>query len=275
MSIDVSVFRLVSGENERPSLYYNLYVSNLEDMLLQYVVEYWHRATFNGVHIAPGRFRDVERTFSPQHGVFVATHGFALLPHETTVVTLRVATDSQTVDVDIAGHVRLRVPRVRPEGEQKVRLVAQATSPVKVILHAETVTDVELSSSEKGGFTDMKGYAVGRYGSVGSLSNLRTAVGLALASGRALNEIAPDGSFIIDKESLARVNRLAEALPAPARRGATQDLADEDRAQALLELLAELRGDGDTLREANRILRDAGAAVEVTALKRRDSGEKT
>jgi hypothetical protein len=275
MSIDVSVFRLVSGENERPSLYYNLYVSNLEDMWLQYVVEYWHRATFDGVHVTPGRFRDVQRTVSPQHGVFVATHGFALLPHETAVITLRVATEPQPVDVDIAGHVRLRVPRVRPEGQQNVRLVAQATGPVKVMLHAETVTDVELSSSEKGGFRDMKGYAVGHYGSVGSLSNLRTAVGLAVASGRALNEIRPDGSFIIDKESLARVNRLAEALPAQVRKGATQDLADEDRAEALVELLAELRGDGDTLREVNRILRAAGVDVEVAALKRRDSGEKT
>jgi hypothetical protein len=274
MSIDVSVFRLVSGENARPSLYYNLYVSNLEDMLLQYVVEYWHRATFDGVHVTPGRFRDVQRTGSPQHGVFVATHGFALLPRETAVITLRMATEPQPVDVDIAGYVRLRVPRVRPQGEQKVRLVAQARGPVKVMLHAETVTDVELSSSERGGFTDMRGYAVGRYGSVGSLSNLRTAVGLALASGHALNEIAPDGSFVINKESLARVS-LAEALPDQVKKGATQDLADEDRAEALVELLAELRGDDDTLREVNRILRAAGVDVEVAALKRRGSDEKT
>jgi hypothetical protein len=83
-----------------------------------------------------------------------STHGFALLPRETAVITLRVATEPQPVDVDIAGHVRLRVPRVRPAGDQKVRLVAQATSPVKVILHAETVTDVELSSNERAGFTD-------------------------------------------------------------------------------------------------------------------------
>jgi len=274
MSIDVSVFRLVSGEHERPSMYYNLYVSNLENMLLHYVVEYWHRATSDGVHVTPGRFRDVQRTISPQHGVFVATHGFALMPHETAVITLR-GSEPQPVDVDIAGHVRLRVPRVRPEGEQKVRLGAQADSPVKVMLHAETVTDVKLSSSERGGFRDMKGYVLGQYGSVGALSNLRTGVGLALASGRALNEIIPDGSFVIDKQALARTSRLTEGLPAAGRKGATHDLADEDRAEALVELLSELGGDGDTIHEVNRILRGAGVNVEVAARKRRDSGEKT
>lgn len=268
MAIDVSVFRIVSGEKEQPSLYYNLYVSNLEDISLQYVVEYWHRATFNGVHIAPSRFRDVERTFSPQPGVVVATHGFALAPHETAVITLR-ASDAQSVGVDIAGHVRLRVPRVRPEGNTTVRLGAQAGSPVKVMLQAETVTDVQLASSEQAGFRDRDGYVVGRFGSVGALSNLRTAVGLALASGRALNEIAPDGSFVIDKQLLAVANRAAEgALPAPAKKGATQDVADEDRAGALLELLAELGGDGDTIREVNRILSGAGVDVEIAARQR-------
>jgi len=263
MAIDVSVFRLISGERERPSLYYNLYVSNLEDRFLQYTVEYWHRATFNEVHVTVGRFRDVEGTYSPQSGVFVATHRFALLPRETTVLTLRFA-GVEPQPIDLGGYVRLRIPRVKPNDAQHgLRLVSQADGPVKVMLHAETVTDVALATSERGGFTDMNGYAVGRYGSVGALSNLRTAVGLALASGRAVNEILPDGNFVIGKESLEKVSRIAAADPSPARKGATEDVADENRARALVELLSELSPDGETIQEVNQLLKGTGVGVQI------------
>jgi hypothetical protein len=274
VAIDVSVFRLVSGDKDRPSLYYNLYVANLEDAYLEYIVEYWHRASFDEVHVTPGRFRDVQATSSPEAGLFVATNRFRLLPRETTVVTLRFA-GVEPSSVDLSGYVRLRFPRVNlPGAQQGVRLVPQSDGVLKVMLHAETVTDVEPSIRERGGISDSRGFAIAHFGVSGALSNVRTAVGLTLASGRAVNEITPDGNFVINKSLLGLVNKVArDTDPALPGKGATSDVADEDRATALLELLAELSSDPETIQEVNRLLQRSRVMIRLAASESPESSE--
>ena len=75
----------------------------------EYLVEYWHRPP-GSLHITASRFRDVEQVYSPEYGVFVATHGFGLMPHETTIVELRWAGEASQ-NIDLSGNVTLRLPR--------------------------------------------------------------------------------------------------------------------------------------------------------------------
>lgn len=262
MALEVSVFRVASGEGDRPSLSYNLYVCNLEEKPFEYLVEYWHRGTESGTHIQPGRFRDVYRTYSPEFGVFVATQGFILRPHETVIMTLRFSAPEREPS-EIMGHVRLRLPRVAGTGKTVFRFGAQSDHAVKVLLHAETVSDVQPSISERAGIIDSRGYVWGRLGVSGALSTIRTAVALALASGRAENEIAPDGSFLIDKASIVTLRARAGDTGSGAGHGATGELADADRAAALMELLTQVKDDGDTIAELNKLLESAKLGFRI------------
>lgn len=268
MALDVSVFHIASGEEDRPSLSYNLYVANLEDKPFEYLVEYWHRSSESGFHIHPGAFDGVSHTSSPDFGVFVASQRFTVRPHHTAIVSLRFSAPERE-SREVTGHVRLRLPRVKGTGEGVFRFEAQSDRPIKVLLQAETVSEVRPSMSIRGGLRDSRGYVVGRLGVSGELSNMRTAVGLTLASGRGENEITPEGPYPIDKASIVAIETLRADTGSPGGHGVTDDIADTDRAAALMELLTQVTDDGDTIAELNKRLENAGVGLRIKPAGRR------
>jgi hypothetical protein len=70
------------------------------------------------------------------------------------------------------------------------------------------------------------------------------------------------------------VNKVArDTDPALPGKGATSDVADEDRATALLELLAELSSDPETIQEVNRLLQRSRVMIRLAASESPESSE--
>jgi hypothetical protein len=130
-------------------------------------------------------------------------------------------------------------------------------------LHAEAVREAAPELIWRSSYQDKDGYVIGRGGSVGKVSSLQDVVGLARASGQAHNELPPDGAFVIGRDALeSAVTRLQKGAES---RGATEGIVDQDRADALLELLAELSPDRAMLHDLNALLTKTGIHIQVAA----------
>lgn len=263
MSLEISVFHIVNAlMSQLSTTSYRLHVTNLEEVTLEYLVEYWYHPLGN-LRIKPSEFREVQATRSMGSGVFCATHRFSLAPQQTGIVELRWTGDGSR-SVNLSGHVKMRLPRRRtPESRGGLR--PQFDRPVRVLLHAEAVTETMPELSWRSSYQDKDGYVIGRGGSVGKVSPLQDVASIALASGKAHNELPPDGAFVIGRDALATVTAGLQQGAEGRIRGATEDLPDHDRADALLELLAEIRPERATLDDLNALLVRVGSHLQVAA----------
>ncbi len=149
----------------------------------------------------------------------------------------------------VDGYAMLRVPVVR-SSQSPYALVPQSKTPIPVLLSA---TRVDKWIQRYSGPPDLV---------TSSQSSF------PLASGKALNEIPPEtGPYQHPMRVLEYVDAVKADKIAPAR-GAV-GLPEEDRVQAVIDLLRQLTGDEPDLTALNRLLEDSGSAVRVVGSDRK------
>jgi len=185
----------------------------------------------------------------------------------------------------LEGYVTLRLPPARTN-TRRFFMQPQADRPVRVLLNPETRTinlaigqrmdiyndepPVQGSLASLWGGIDVansydpppvkRGFAL-----LPSRTTERTEP-LHLASGKAENELEPEGSRLITAEGLeyAIASLPADGVDASEYRGA-ELVADQDRAGALIELLCELDNDPALAGAINQVLEKQQAAIRIVA----------
>jgi hypothetical protein len=153
----------------------------------------------------------------------------------------------------VDGYVVLRVPVVRAR-QAPYALVPQAKVPIPVLLSASRVDQwIKRGSPPPALVTSSQS-------------------SFPLASGKALNEITPETQPyrhpIKLREYLGALVADGKLLPARGVLG----LPEEDRAQALLDLLGQLDDDAAEIAALNQILEDGASPVRVVRPDRRSPG---
>ncbi len=165
---------------------------------------------------------------------------------------------------EVTGFVELLVPRRRQPG--LFQLGPQVDHNVPVLLNARKI-DFRIAdyvlASDRPVWTQWDGWQdFGRTIEGDDYSS----EGIALASGKAANEIVPQGSLLTQVEQLdLQVAALRAALA-----GGKQDdlvgargIADEEKLAALLDLLTELDGAPRLVEAVNDLLRETGSRVRL------------
>ncbi len=144
----------------------------------------------------------------------------------------------------VAGHIELIVPTVR-SAEPPYNWVPQATDPVPVLLNPSTVETWQVLTPGGGGaFTDSR-----------TSPPLRT--------GQAYNEIPPDTNPRVMRVAIRDYLDALKQLGAAGLAQGARWLPTEDRAQALIDLLAGV-GDDEAEQEAlNEVLEGLGSSTRV------------
>lgn len=143
----------------------------------------------------------------------------------------------------VDGYAVLRVPVVR--GPQP---------PYPMVPQSKTVIPVLLNAVRS------ETWIRGRPGSPDLVTNSQSS--FPLASGKALNELAPETSPYVHPMSFRDYMQAVIAGKISPARGAL-DLPEEDRAQAVLDLLNQLTNDESEFEALNSWLRDSGSAVRI------------
>lgn len=250
---------------------YFLTISNLEDKEFLYTLDF---------HISLPSPPDPDRTLAGNAVVVVDVAGanqpLTLSPAGATVSTTRFSTSfrlgaKQTAslqllpnltpallanpnpDLEVRGFVQLRLPAVFSNGGRPFPLfqrVPQSDNPVKVLLTPEIRGTFLPNNFPSGGDFDQINYP------------------LALASGKSLNEIAPEpgGPIFIPNE---RIPRLVEELPL--RNRPTIDfttLEEEDRAAALVEVISQIEPSAANLQNVSDLLSKLDIPIAMELIQR-------
>jgi hypothetical protein len=150
---------------------------------------------------------------------------------------------------DVLGYVSLRVP-VRRAGTYPYALEPQSDHPVQVLLSAWREDQWLVPGS---GVDPMQS---------SSLSSIQ------LAAGKAANEIPPDVIPYFSEFSVSDyLTRMVRVEGAEKSKGA-MDVAEEDRAQALIDLLGALPRDEREIEALNRVLQDLKVPLSIRAKKK-------
>ncbi len=174
-------------------------------------------------------------------------------------------------DYELTGFVELLVPRQRQPGT--LLLGPQVDHNVPVLLNARKndyrIPDYVLAS-DRPVWTQWDGWQdFGRTLEGDDYSS----EGITLASGKAENEIVPQGSLLTQ---VAEIGLRAAALRAAITDNKQNDLAgargldDDNRLAALLDLLTELDGEPRALETINELLRETGSRVRLDRNSQRD-----
>jgi len=180
----------------------------------------------------------------------------------------------------LEGYVALRLPPVRSR-ERRFLTQPQASGPVRVLVNPETRTiyytgggraeiydDIPPFPNPLGGLAgqpntfdpppEQRGYSY-----LPSRAIERTEP-LHIATGKAENELTPDGSrsFTAENVQYAIEALKNEDTEATEYRGAGL-VAEPDRAGALIELLGEVGNDAALVRTINQVLKEQKAAVRI------------
>ncbi|MGB3309675.1 MAG: hypothetical protein WBG32_02110 [Nodosilinea sp.] len=237
---------------------YFLTISNLEDKELLYTLDF---------HISLPNPPDPDRTLAGNAVVLVdvagANQSLTLSPASATVSTTRFSTSfrlgaKQTAslqllpnltpallaapnpDLEVRGFVRLRLPAVFSNAGRPFplfRRVPQSDSPVKVLLNPE-IRGTFLPNNFPGGDGDFD----------------QINYPLPLASGKSLNEISPEpgGPIFIPT---GRIPQLVDQLPLRDRPTIDfAELAEEDRAAALVEVISQIEPSEANLQNVSDLL---------------------
>lgn len=184
----------------------------------------------------------------------------------------------------LEGYVTIRVPPIRSQ-EKRFLTRPQAQGPVRVLLNPETHAIYRVGGGQATNYDDPPPYNDPLSGLVTGNSTVdpppvqrgfsylpsrmveRTEP-LHLASGKAENELIPEGSRLITADG---VKYALDALTIEEGketdyRGADL-VADQDRAGALIELLGEVGSNDTLIRALNQVLKEQKAGVSLTKLK--------
>jgi hypothetical protein len=255
---------------------YRLHVTNLEDRTFTYSVRYWvtppndlpHWAsTLNQffLHFA-GLYGDSASidvpVFFRTGSVYVASTSFQVEPNHTVSVGIN-PTEGEVLsgDVDLLeGYVTLELPVLRDgNSDSPFRSQPQANGPVKVLLNPET-TMIHRDTSGPGYTLNMDGIVTGR--APVTRLNFDTVEPLIPASGKAENELTPNGILLLSHDALVDAVKTSQAAEARSFVG-TENLPVADRMGALIELLCELDTQEKFLVELNKVLVKNHAAARI------------
>jgi hypothetical protein len=155
---------------------------------------------------------------------------------------------------ELSGYATLRVPAARLRG--RFELFPQSEGNVRVLLHA---SHVSYRPQKSWGFTDTEGRVIGHQAGLDDAD----AEAIALASGKAENEIAAEGWRLEGVSDF--LERLHDGDVAVEGFVGARDLQDEDRAPALLDLLAGIAEDHDGISALNAYLDRSGSRLRLEA----------
>lgn len=251
---------------------YRLHITNLADRTLRYTVRYcvtpptsearW-AAMLNRFFILYGSNRQIDISpFRHTGSIYVAAASFVVEPNNT--VSVGITPDvrefpEEGIDV-LEGFVTLELPVTREgQGDLRFRSVPQANGPVKALLNPET-TMIHTDPSRAGYTQNLDGVVTGRV-SVTRV-NFDTVEPLIPASGKAENEITPNGIRSLTLDAFVEAVKLSRTVEA----GTFVDvdnLPAADRMGTLIELLCELDTKKELLIELNKVLSKNGASATI------------
>jgi hypothetical protein len=157
--------------------------------------------------------------------------------------------ESQSWSPRVAGHIELTVPAVR-SAEPPYLWFKQAADPVPVLLNPSTVEQWLV------------------LGAGGAFADSRTSP--PLSTGQAYNEIPPDSDPLLIPVSIRDyLDQLRNLGAAGLAQGAV-GLSPEDRAQALIDLVAAVGEDEAEQAALNEVLEGLGSSIRVVRSPERD-----
>jgi hypothetical protein len=270
------VSTMYAQSDERVRRGYRLHVTNLEDRSFTYTVKYWvtpptpeprWAAALNqfftlyaGLYGA-GTDNSIQG-FSRTGSIYVATMSFVLEAKHTVPVGITPNLANTKLDGPylLEGYVTLEVPVVRPgRGEESFRAQPQSDGPVKVLLNPET-TMVHRDPDGVGVTLNLNGEVTGEISR--TRLNFDTVESLVPASGKAANEIMPNGILVLTHDTLQDALHSISRLETGARAG-SENLPAADRIRTLIELLCELDTKKEFLAQLNKILGKNHAAARI------------
>lgn len=255
---------------------YRLHVSNLEDRAFTFTVRYWMTpptreprwaAVLNQFFtLYAGLYGEgVEnrvQAFARTGSVYVAAMTFVVEAKHTVPVGITPSLSVPRVEGLnlLEGYATLEVPVLRNgPGDAPFRAVPQSIDPVKVLLNPET-TMVHTDTSGAGALRDMDGVVTGHI-SVTRL-NFDTVESLIPASGKAENEVMPNGIRLLSHDELVQAVQASRSAETTSFAG-TETLTAADRMAALIELLCELDSREAFLAKLNEVLTKNQSAARI------------
>lgn len=263
---------------------YRLHITNLEPRPYVYTVTFYITppssdsiwaaslneffATFLGDNTDPAQkgFAGVtEQRFRRAGAVYAAGLTFSIESHQTMSVGLVPRSYSTTVGTleALEGYVTLGLPVISDESVlRNFRRVPQSQNVVRVLVNPET-TMVNTDHSRSGYTRQLDGVVTGTV----SLTRLNFNVTepLVTASGRAENELIPDGFKNLDLAPLQTPRRGLKKERLLAVSIGASTVPDEERARALVELLCELDTDPVGLSLVNEVLAENHASIRLSS----------
>jgi hypothetical protein len=253
---------------------YRLHVTNLEPQAFYYAVRFWvtppsveprWAAPLNQFFSMFGNAGVTQELFRRQGSVYVAGMTFAIEPQQTVSVGIGpLAYSSGVGDLStVEGYVTIELPvRSDPNSATNLRRLPQSNAAVRVLLNPET-TMVNEDHHGAGYTQQLDGVVTGRV-SVTRL-NFNIVEPIIPASGKAENEIDPNGIRLIEMTSLHDPHGTVvhQLVPEELHARGSQSIPDDERLRALMELLCELDTNASVLSQLNDILTQNQATVRL------------
>ena len=259
---------------------YRLHITNLEDRAFTYTIRYWvtppngeprwaasMNQFFNLFYSGPfGNPDELSLpVFRRTGSIYVAAYTFKLEANHTVSVGITPGSSPPpNIGTNVMeGYVTLEVPVLRNgQGDSPFRPLPQAGGPVKVLLNPETAM-IHADTSGAGYTRNLDGVTTGRV-SVTRL-NFDTVEPLIVASGKAENEIMPNGIVLLGRDALVEAVKqipVAEGGHSGSLEGMSA-LPAGDRMAALIELLCGLDTGEDFVGELNKVLSKNQAGAKI------------
>jgi hypothetical protein len=255
---------------------YRLHITNLEDQAFTYTVRYYVTAPNNETGWA-ARLSQFFRSYVGLHeaidsmdapsfklvgSVYVAAVSFGVEPKQTMSVGIYPGDSSPMVEGlhFVEGYVTLELPVVRDgRSDMAFRSVPQAPDTVRVLLNPET-TMIRKDMSGGGYTRTQDGVVTGRV-SIGHLY-FDIVEPIVPASGKAENELTPNGLVLLSKDALLEAVQSRRAIEAGNSVGAG-NMPAADSMGMLIELLCMLDSHEEFLGELNKVLSQNLSAVKI------------
>jgi len=257
---------------------YRLHITNLEDRAYTYTVRYWvtppneeggWAATLNQLFYIfdSDVYSPAQSGWPPQFlrsgNVYVAAQTFEVEPKQTVTAGIMLGTSSRpSSDIKFPsvaeGYVTLEVPVLRSKQDSPFRPFPQAMGPIKVLLNPET-TMIHTDRQGQGYTSTLQGVTTGFVSR--THLDFDTVEPLVPASGKAENEITPNGVIPLGRDALVEAVKTSHVIEG---RPVTSDLPVAGQMSALIELLCGLDAHKEFVDELNEVLLKNGAQVRIS-----------
>jgi hypothetical protein len=270
------------GQNDPPRDFpvvrrgYRLHVTNLEDRAFTYLVRFrvtppsaeprWASVLNQFFDISAGLYGGFTpawvQTFRRTGNVYVGGITFTVEAGQTVSAVCAANANLDPPDgvTLLEGYVTIEVPVLRNDNDKAMfRAFPQAMGPVKVLLNPET-TMTHKGNPMGGGVRDMDGYVRGHVG-IPPL-DFDTVEPLIVATGKAENEITPNGNSVLRRDALIQTMAAQKPGESSGLEG-TDHLPAADRMRLLLELLCDLDTNDKFVAELNKVLNQNEATARI------------